>query len=327
MTTLLAANADTTAHAAALLRAGGLVAFGTETVYGLGADATNESAVAGIFAAKGRPRRNPLIVHYPNAQAANEDVVMTDAAWRLAERFWPGPLTLVLPKRSTSRVVPIASGGHASLAVRVPRLSEPNLLTSCAFPVVAPSANRSGRVSPTRATDVIEELDGRIDLILDSGPCAVGLESSVLALLTDVPVLLRPGGLELSLIETVVGAIRTSHVAEALPLSPGLDISHYAPASPVRLNRMPGGNAAYLGFGPIQKAGHDGFNLSPRANLDEAASRLFTGLRELDRVVADRGLAGIDVAPIPLSGIGLAINDRLARAAAERPTNVIGGHA
>jgi L-threonylcarbamoyladenylate synthase len=305
------------------LRDGKLVAFGTETVYGLGADATNANAVAAVFAAKERPHFNPLICHYPDAQAAFADVEPTDTARCLAAAFWPGPLTLVLRRRAACDVALLTGAGLDTLAVRVPAHAIARaLLSATGRPVAAPSANRSGQVSPTSAAHVLDGLDGRIAAVLDSGPCQVGVESSVLDLTGAQPCLLRPGGLPREAIEAVVGAVARGFtpIAEDRALrSPGLLASHYAPALPVRLGAGEvAADEALLAFGkPLAGAGAV-FQLSEAADTTEAAARLFEGLRQLDRLGGQRGLARIAVMPVPQAGLGLAINDRLQRAAAPR---------
>lgn len=315
-------------RAAALLRDGALVAFPTETVYGLGGDATNAAAVAAIFAAKGRPHFNPLICHYPDAGRAFADVVADERARLLAARFWPGPLTLVLPRRPECRVDLLAGAGLETLAVRVP--GHPlalDLLRRAGVPVAAPSANRSGAVSPTTAAHVLEGLSGRIAAVVDGGPCAVGVESTVLDLAGGGggAALLRPGGVPVEAIEALIGP-----VGRALPLaaaaatrslrSPGMMLSHYAPALPVRLHATAVGPAeALLAFGPAPLLGAAvAWNLSEAGDTQEAAARLFAGLRWLDAEGARRGCTGIAAMPVPDRGLGLAINDRLARAAAPR---------
>ena len=322
MTELLPATPDGIARAAALLRAGRLVAFGTETVYGLGADATDARAVAAIFAAKDRPRFNPLICHYPHAEAAFADVVAESVARTLAAAFWPGPLTLVLPRRPASKVAELTAAGLDSLAVRVP--AHPvaaALLRAVGRPVAAPSANRSGQVSPTTAAHVLAELGGRIDAVLDSGPCAVGLESTVLDLTGPRPVLLRPGGVTAEMLEAAIGKVAEAGAlapGEA-PRAPGQLASHYAPALPVRRNATElRAGEALLAFGPPLPGAAVVFNLSPAGDLTEAAARLFAGLRALDARGAAAGLVGIAAMAVPESGLGRAINDRLARAAAPR---------
>jgi L-threonylcarbamoyladenylate synthase len=323
MTELLQADRTGIARAAALLRAGELVAFGTETVYGLGADATNDRAVANIFAAKERPRFNPLICHYAEADAAFADVIANAEARRLAAAFWPGPLTLVLPRRRGCPASLLVSAGLDSLAVRVPAHDTAlALLRETGRPVAAPSANRSGRVSPTTARHVLDELSGRIAAVLDSGPCPVGVESTVLDLSGAAPVLLRPGGATLEALEAVIGPVRSAAETQTSDAvrSPGLLASHYAPKLPVRLDALDvQRDEALLAFGtPLPGAGAV-FRLSDGGDLTEAAARLFAGLRKLDEDAASLGLARIAVMPVPRRGLGLAINDRLRRAAAPRP--------
>ncbi|GGC33401.1 threonylcarbamoyl-AMP synthase [Siccirubricoccus deserti] len=323
MTRLLPATA--VAEAAALLRAGALVGFPTETVYGLGGDARNGRAVAGIFAAKGRPQFNPLISHFPDADAAFAEVVADDRAHALAAAFWPGPLTLVLPRRPDCRVDLLAGAGLDTLAVRVP--SHPlalALLRAAAVPVAAPSANRSGQVSPTTAAHVLDGLGGRIAAVIDGGPCAVGVESTVLDLTGHGAVLLRPGGVAVEAIEALLGP-----VGRPLPLaaaeatrtlrSPGMLLSHYAPALPVRLGATTvAPDEALLAFGPPLPGAAVVWNLSERGELAEAAARLFAGLRWLDAEGGARGCTGIAAMLVPEVGLGAAINDRLTRAAAPR---------
>ncbi len=322
MTQVLQSDAAGIACAAALLRDGSLVAFGTETVYGLGADATDDRAVAEIFAAKGRPRFNPLICHYPSADAAFADVVPDARALHLAQEFWPGPLTLVLPRSADCAVSLLASAGLDTLAVRVPAHDTAlALLRATGRPVAAPSANRSGKVSPTTALHVLHELSGRIAAVLDSGPCAVGVESTVLDLSAEEPALLRPGGATVEAIEAVIGRVhhRNSHAAGALR-SPGLLASHYAPRLPVRLDAFHVGNdEALLAFGPVLTGAGAVFQLSAAGDLTEAAANLFVGLRTLDADAITRRLTRIAVMAVPDRGLGRAINDRLRRAAAPRP--------
>lgn len=311
----------TIASAARLLRRGRLVAFPTETVYGLGADATSDDAVAAIYAAKGRPRFNPLIAHVATLRAARSLARFDSRAVALAKAFWPGPLTLVLPRRDTCPVSWLASAGLPSLALRVP--DHPvalALLRACGRPVVAPSANRSGRVSPTSADHVRRDLGTRVAMILDGGDCRVGVESTVIDLTGPRPTLLRPGGIAKSAAEAVLGERlrRAKPVAgPAARLSPGLLASHYAPRARVRLGaRAPQPGEAYLAFGGVPDRGDAAaaLDLSPRRDLAEAAANLFAMLRALDRP----GIATIAVAPIPRRRLGLAINDRLERAAAPR---------
>ena len=325
MTERLADDAAGIARAAALLRAGELVAFGTETVYGLGADAIDSRAVAKVFEAKGRPHFNPLICHYPDAGAAFDHVADTPAAQALAAAFWPGPLTLVLRRRVTCPVALLAGAGLDTLATRVPaHPAALALLRAVGRPLAAPSANRSGQVSPTTAAHVLDGLDGRIAAVLDSGPCPVGVESSVLDLTGARPFLLRPGGVARERIEALLGPVDagvTPAMAEQARglRSPGLLVSHYAPALPLRLaasSVTP--HEALLAFGaPLAGAGAM-FQLSEAGDLTEAAARLFAGLRWLDAEGARLGLSGIAAMPVPATGLGLAINDRLQRAAAPR---------
>ncbi|MBC8158139.1 MAG: threonylcarbamoyl-AMP synthase [Alphaproteobacteria bacterium] len=306
-----AADADGIQQGASLLRQGRLVAFPTETVYGLGADATDDKAVAAIYAAKDRPDFNPLIVHFTDMDAAAEAVVFDDRAKRVAHAFWPGALTLVLPRTKTCPISLLTSAGLNTLAVRVP--SQPvaqALFRAAGLPVAAPSANRSFSVSPTTAQHVIEDLSGRIDLILDGGPCPVGLESTVIDLSTPIPTLLRPGGIATEEIEAVTGPLAAA--GEGAPKSPGMLSRHYAPCRPVRLNATaPRDGEAYLAFGP--GFANATMNLSERGNLNEAAAAFFAMLRALDR----NDFSGIAVAPIPERGLGRAINDRLRRAATQ----------
>jgi L-threonylcarbamoyladenylate synthase len=307
-------------QAAALLREGRLVAFPTETVYGLGADATNDRAVAAIFEAKGRPRFNPLIAHLPDAEAAARHVAFDERARRLAGRFWPGPLTLVLPRRPDCAISLLASAGLDTQAVRVP--GHPlalRLLRAAGRPVAAPSANRSGRVSPTAADHVRDELGARVALVLDGGPCRVGVESTVLDLTTAAPTLLRPGGITREEIEGELGTVRDAdpHAAHS-PKSPGMLASHYAPSLPLRLAatapERPGEVLLALGPGEPPPGFAEVRWLSRSGDLGEAAANLFAALRAADRP----DFAGIALAPIPRRGLGVAINDRLRRAAAPR---------
>jgi L-threonylcarbamoyladenylate synthase len=318
MTRLLPASPAGIAAAAGLLRAGELVAFGTETVYGLGADATQGRAVAAIFAAKGRPAFNPLICHYASAAAAFAHVSPTPLAERLAAAFWPGPLTMVLPRRASCPVDLLAGAGLDTLAVRVP--AGPVALTLIAAagrPIAAPSANRSGGVSPTTAAHVLADLDGRIAAILESGACKIGVESTVLDLTGPQPILLRPGAVPADAIQALTGPI-ADPAADATLRSPGLLASHYAPSLKLRLEAASAaGDEALLAFGHAPDAALV-WNLSETEDLGEAASRLFAGLRHLDMEASRLGLTGIAAMPIPARGLGLAINDRLRRAAAPR---------
>ncbi|MGP3697848.1 L-threonylcarbamoyladenylate synthase [Rhodobacter sp. NSM] len=309
-TRLLPATPEGIAEAARLLAEGGLVALPTETVYGLAGDARNDRAVARIFEAKGRPQFNPLIVHLPDLAAARRHARFDAEAERLADAFWPGPLTLVLPLGDTP-VSPLVSAGLSSVAIRVP--AHPlarQLLRAFGGPLAAPSANPSGRVSPTRPEHVMEGLAGRIDAILDGGASEVGVESTIVAP-GDPPLLLRPGGLPVEAIEDCLGRrLATGGNAER-PSSPGQLASHYAPGVPLRLEVLrPEPDETWIGFG----ATGGPLNLSPSGDLVEAAASLFHLLREADRLGQP-----IAVAPVPERGLGRAINDRLRRAAAPRP--------
>lgn len=321
MTEILKPDFAGVERAAALLREGRLVAFGTETVYGLGADATNAEAVAAIFAAKGRPRFNPLICHYPSAEAAFEHVYAGGRAVAVARAFWPGPLTVVLPRRPDCPVAMLTGAGLDTLAVRVPAHPVAHaLLRQVGRPVAAPSANRSGHVSPTSALHVLDELDGRIAAVLDSGPCEVGVESTVLDLSGPVPVLLRPGGITAEALEACLGPVRCGAPITGESLrSPGMLASHYAPELPVRLGATTvAADEALLAFGPALPGGRCVFQLSEAGSTTEAAARLFEGLRWLDGEGRRLGAVRIAAMPVPDAGLGAAINDRLARAAAPR---------
>ena len=312
-TRLLKAEPQAIAAAARCLAAGGLVAFPTETVYGLGADARNGEAVARLYAAKGRPAFNPLIAHVADAAAARRLGALNADAERLAAAFWPGPVTLVLPKRADCPVSDLALAGLDSVAVRVPAHPVAQaLLREFNGPVVAPSANRSGHVSPTSAAHVLADLRGRIDMVVDGGPCTVGLESTIVACLAE-PTLLRPGGSPRAEIERVLGrALTIAAVAEEAPLAPGMLSSHYAPKARLRLDAAQARDGeVLLGFGPAPGAA---LNLSPRGDLIEAAANLFSHLRALDA----SGVQHIAVMKVPHEGLGEAINDRLARAAAPK---------
>ncbi len=316
-TRVLKADPTAVEPAVRCLCQGGLVAFPTETVYGLGADARNGEAVTRLYAAKGRPSFNPLIAHVANAEAARRLGLFDTAAERLAAAFWPGPLTLVLPKLANCPVADLALAGLDSVAVRVPAHPLAHaLLDAFDGPVVAPSANRSGHVSPTSAAHVLADLRGRIDMVLDGGPCTVGVELTIVACLGK-PALLRPGGVARELIERVLGhALALPAAAQAAPLAPGMLDSHYAPKAQLRLDvQAPRAGEAFLAFGPDAPAASGmSLNLSPRGDLIEAAARLFSHLRALDA----SGAASIAVMKVPHEGLGEAINDRLKRAAAPR---------
>ncbi len=313
---------ETVELAAATLQGGGLVAFPTETVYGLGADATNDLAVAAIYAAKGRPSFNPLIIHAPDAAALEKIVTFSETARRLAKRFWPGPLTMVLPRRPDCPVSLLAGAGLSTLAVRVP--DHPvalRLLRTVALPIAAPSANASGRLSPTTAAHVAESLGKNVGIILDGGASTIGVESTVVDLTTSVPVVLRPGGISIEDLEQIAGQVERADSGAkaesgiATPKSPGMTDSHYAPRLPLRMDAISASaDEGFLKFGADAAAcgGAVVRNLSPEGNLLEAAANLFAMLHELDAI---GGLSGIAVMPVPNTGIGMAINDRLRRAA------------
>jgi L-threonylcarbamoyladenylate synthase len=317
-TRVLSADRDAVAAAVRALGDGGLVAFPTETVYGLGADATNGAAVARLYAAKGRPRFNPLISHVVDMDAARRIARFDADAETLAAAFWPGPLTLVLPKADRCPVSELATAGLDSIAVRIPdHPVAQEILRGFDKPVVAPSANQSGHVSPTTASHVLADLDGRIDLILDGGPTSVGVESTVVSCL-GAPTLLRPGGVSREAIERALGRmlVVAAPVADDAPLAPGMLTSHYAPTTPLRLNAVSvNSGEALLAFGGDSPTGAAyTLNLSLSGDLVEAAANLFAHLRALDAA----GHIGIAAMPIPPDGLGEAINDRLARAAAPK---------
>lgn len=310
-TRLLQANDSGIVAAAEILRLGGLVAFPTETVYGLGADARNDAAVAQIFKAKGRPQFNPLIVHVASVEAAKEIAEFDADALRLASAFWPGPLTLVLPLRPDAGISALVSAGLPSVAIRVPEhpLAK-RLLAAFNGPVAAPSANPSGRISPTTARHVIDGLSGRIDAVLDGGACGVGVESTIVGFMPD-PTLLRSGGLPAEAIEDCLGRALATPDPSDRPNAPGLLASHYAPEAPLRLNaKGPKPGELMLGFGAVDCD----LSLSGSGDLIEAAANLFSHLHDLDA----RASNGIAVSPVPDHGLGRAINDRLRRAAAPR---------
>jgi len=304
------------AAAAQALREGKLVAFPTETVYGLGADATNDAAVARVYAAKGRPSFNPLIAHVPDIGSALVLGEFSAEAKALAQAFWPGPLSLVVPRAASCPVSLLASSGLDSIAIRVP--SHPvalDLLKAVGRPVVAPSANPSGRISPTTAEHVRRHLKDKLAMVLDGGRCKVGVESSVVSFMEGAPKLLRQGGVPRREIEKVLGHEVAVESHSARPHAPGQLTSHYAPHAELRLNaESPRAGEAYLGFGPLHA--HGPWTLSATGDLVEAAASLFRLLHEIDAT----GVARIAVAPVPHHGLGEAINDRLLRAAAPRDT-------
>ena len=315
MADIAPAGSAAISRAAALLWAGRLVAFPTETVYGLGGDATNDHAAAAIFAAKARPRFNPLIVHVRDLAEAERLAVFSSPARRAAAQFWPGPLTLVLPRRPSAGLSLLASAGLDTVAIRVPAHPVAQaLLREAGRPIAAPSANRSGRVSPTSAAHVAEDLGDEVALILDDGPTPIGLESTVLDLSGEAPALLRPGAVTFDALTELLGSIALP--GSGVPRSPGMLPSHYAPRLPVRVaatEARPG--EALLAFGPDTPPGFsEVLWLSPSGDLAEAAANLFAMLRRLD----SPSFTGIAVMPIPEHGLGRAINDRLRRAAAPR---------
>ncbi|WP_118136004.1 L-threonylcarbamoyladenylate synthase [Oceanicella sp. SM1341] len=325
----LAPDAAGIARAAALLRAGALVSLPTETVYGLAADAGSDRAVAAIYAAKGRPRFNPLIVHFDSAAAAESIAELPPVARLLAERFWPGPLTLVLPKRPGAPLSELVTAGLPSVAVRVP--AHPlaaRVLAAAGRGIAAPSANPSGRISPTTAVHVLDGLAGRIAAVLDGGACPVGVESTIVDVSDPAlpPVILREGGLSREEIASALAAAGAPALgvggreSAGAPVAPGQLASHYAPAAALRLNaEAPAAGEAWLGFGP-DPAPLTGpaLNLSPSGDLTEAAANLFSYMRRLDAAAGPGGR--IAAAPVPETGLGRAINDRLRRAAAPRDT-------
>lgn len=295
------------ARAAALLSAGDLVAFPTETVYGLGADATNDTAVAKVFAAKGRPSFNPLIVHVSGIEMADSLGELPPTARTLIAQAWPGPLTIVVPLQTGARLSPLVTAGQPSVALRMPaaRVAQ-DLIATLGRPIAAPSANPSGRISPTTAAHVVSGLQGRIAAVIDGGPCKAGLESTIIGFLDDTPTLLREGAYVANLPD-----LKTDTRNDTAPLAPGQLASHYAPKGQVRLNAEKAATDEFhIGFGPIP----GDTTLSNTGDLVEAAARLYAVLHEADA----RQALKIAVAPIPETGLGRAINDRLRRAAAPR---------
>lgn len=306
------------AKAAALLVQGRLVGVPTETVYGLAGDATNETAIAAIFAAKGRPTYNPLIVHVQHLAMAAPYVCLSAPAQQLAEAFWPGPLTMVLPRTNNSTLCTLVSAGLDTLAIRCPNARTAlNLLAMTNRPFAAPSANPSGGLSPTSAAHVEAGLGDKIDLIIDDGPCTFGVESTIVQVHDDTLTLLRPGSICPTQLAQISGLdVRPPKGGkDVTPLAPGMMASHYAPKAQLRLNvTKPTADEAYLGFGPYHREGLTSRNLSSSGDLAEAAHNLFAFLHQFDKTHDQ-----IAIAPIPTTGPGLAINDRLARAAAPRP--------
>lgn len=312
----LDAQAEWRTEALSVLEDGGIVGVPTETVYGLAGDATRSDVIASIYAAKGRPAYNPLIVHVADLAMGERYGVFSDTARRLAKAFWPGPLTLVVPLKSRAGLADAVTAGGDSLAVRCPQGPLGELSKALDRPLAAPSANRSGHVSATSAAHVFEDLGGRIGMILDGGPSRLGVESTIVDLRGD-PQILRPGALSCDDLAEVLGAALTmaDGAEDAKPVAPGQLSSHYAPSVPVRLDVLPGdvrNDEAYLGFGVHALEGHE--NLSPVGDLNEAASRLYAALRDCDRP----GVLGIAIAPFPADGLGQALANRLQRAAAPR---------
>ncbi len=304
--------------AVAIWQAGGLVAFPTETVYGLGADATNGTAVARIYEAKGRPAFNPLIIHVADIATAKQFAEFDTLAENLALAFWPGPLSLVLPLKTNSGLSPLVTAGLSTLAVRIPQnpLAQ-RLLSAFGGAIAAPSANPSGKISATSASHVLASLSGRIDAVMDGGTCNVGLESTIVAPGTSGAALLRPGGLPAEAIEAMLGLKLTRQDDPDQPTSPGQLASHYAPSAQIALNvTAPDNTMIWLGFGPDCTGA--ALNLSQAGDLREAAANLFAVLHEMDRLAQEKNLNVIAIAPVPNTGLGVAINDRLKRAAAPR---------
>jgi len=303
--------------AAAILARGGLVAFPTETVFGLGADAHAPQAVAGIYKAKGRPSFNPLIVHVSDIAMAQRYVQWSDTAQQVAKAFWPGPLTLVLPMRADAGLAPAVTAGLPNVAIRVPRHPIAQaILRAFGRGIAAPSANPSGKISPTHAEHVIQGLDGKIDAVIASSTCDEGLESTILSLVNS-PNILRPGTITKTQLTDVLGTppdqktVAAKHDTATEIHAPGQLLSHYAPNGSVRLNATTWNiDEKRLGFGNVECD----FNLSPTADLREAAANLFTMLHQIDKLDGDK----IAVSPIPEIGLGIAINDRLMRAAAPK---------
>lgn len=303
-------------EALSVLQAGSILGVPTETVYGLAGDATRSDVIASIYEAKGRPAKNPLIVHVANLEMAERYAVFSDMARTLAKTFWPGPLTLVLPLKAGAGLAHAVTAGGDSLAIRCPQGPLGELSKALGRPLAAPSANRSGHVSATSAAHVHKDLGGRIAMILDDGPSKLGLESTIVDL-RNAPCILRPGALnteELSQFLNMPIAL-SDEAEDAKPVAPGQLSSHYAPSVPVRLNVLPyqvKANEAYLGFGPNRLKDHE--NLSPTGDVNEAGRHLYAALRATDKP----GISGIAIAPIPEGGMGQALANRLKRAAVPR---------
>lgn len=317
MTKILnASDHETTVEALKVFQAGGLVAIPTETVYGLAADATNGEAVARIYEAKGRPSFNPLIAHCSTLEMAERHGRFSQVALKMAEHFWPGPLTLVVPCREDSGLSSLVRAGLNSIALRIPDGPSRAIITALDKPIAAPSANLSGRISPTTAYHVKTQLDGVIDLIIDDGPCEVGVESTIISFVQDQPMLLRPGGVNVEVLAEVLGCGLEMPKADGAIIAPGQLASHYAPFGKLRLNveQMREEEGALNFGGSTLHAAHS-YSLSETGDLREAAARLFACLAVFD----EKQISHIAVAPIPETGLGVAINDRLLRAAAPRP--------
>lgn len=311
---IFVANERNLARAGKTLRDGQLVAFPTETVYGLGGDATSEEAVASIFATKERPSFNPLIVHVPDLETATKLVEITPQADKLMRAFWPGALTLVLPRKKNSGLSLLVSAGLETVAIRFPnhKIAQ-NLLRAAQRPIAAPSANKSGEISPTQAQHVAQSLGQKVPMIINGGSCQVGLESTVVDACADQVGFLRPGSVTPTQLEEITGPLLYPDDSPDAPKSPGMLTSHYAPDLPVRLNAdQKREGEILLGFGA--NCSDASLNLSPSANLQEAAANLFAMMRQLDQ----KGYKTMAVSPIPQEGLGIAINDRLTRAAAPR---------
>ncbi len=319
-TRILACDASGIARAAELLKSGSLVAIPTETVYGLAADARSDQAVHKIYDAKKRPSANPLILHLASISDLSKYAVASERAMALARRFWPGPLTMVLPAKKNSGISRLATAGHPTVALRVPdHGAAREILAEFGGPAAAPSANISGRVSPTESSHVLEDLRGRIDAVVDGGSCAAGIESTILAIAGDSIRMLRPGAIAAEEIESAIdGEIQLCPDSGAPP-SPGRGFAHYAPESRVRINvERPRSGELWLGFGPRAEGAL--MNLSETGSLKEAASNLFKMMRTIDNAAIACGASAIAVSRIPESGLGRAINDRLKRAADGRQT-------
>ncbi|WDI32255.1 L-threonylcarbamoyladenylate synthase [Hyphococcus flavus] len=310
---------DAVDQAKDVILSGGLVAMPTETVYGLAADATNDSAVARIFEAKGRPQFNPLIIHVSGAEMAKAYVEFSPMAEKLEQAFWPGPLTLVLPRREDSPLSLLVSAGLDTVGVRMPdHLIAQTLIKAVERPLAAPSANQSGGISPTRAEDVRQSLDERVDMIIDGGQCTIGVESTIVKVEDDNVTLLRPGGVPREDIGCIIGK-QLLNAGDAKIEAPGMMTSHYAPDAVMRLNaNSQEEGEVFLGYGKVSGSGEFALNLSQTGDLREAAANLFSHLRALDRMAAAHGLKTIAAARVPMEGLGEAINDRLKRAAAPR---------